>query len=94
MAPATPDVVTLELPDDDRYLGVAIVTVEALAMRAGVDKDEITALHHHVEVAFATHFGKGPPGSRVVVRYEVGDGFLGLGLRLLDGAGTTRGVTS
>lgn len=92
MADATPDVLTLVVPDDPRYLGIAVAAVEGLALRAGVDKDEVAALRDHVEDAFATRFGKGPAGSRVTLRYEVGDGFLGL--RLVDGDGKRRGVTS
>ena len=92
MADAPPDVLTLVVPDDPRYLGVAVATVEGLAIRAGVDKDEVAALRDHVEEAFAARFGKGPAGSSMTLRYEVGDGFLGL--RLLDGNGSRRGVTS
>jgi hypothetical protein len=92
MAEETPDVLTLVVPDDSRYLGVAVAAVEGLALRAGVDKDEVAALRDHLEEAFAARFGKGPAGSSVMLRYEVGDGFLGL--RLLDGNGTRRGVTS
>jgi hypothetical protein len=92
MAEVTPDVLILVVPDDPRYVVVAVATVEGLALRAGVDKDEVAALRDHVEEAFATRFGKGPAGSSVTLRYEVGDGFLGL--RLTDGIATRRGVTS
>ena len=92
MAEATPDVLTLVVPDDPRYLAVAVATVEGLAVRAGVDKEQVAALRDHVEEAFGTRFGKGPAGSTMTLRYEVGDGFLGL--RLVDGNGARRGVTS
>jgi hypothetical protein len=92
MAEVTPDVLTLAVPDDPRYLGVAVATAEALAVRAGIDKEQLAGLVGQLEVAVGERFGQGRSGGRLTLRYEVGDGFLGL--RLLNGAGTTRGVTS
>lgn len=80
MVAATPDVLTLDVPNDPRYLSVAIATVEALALRAGVDRDEVATLLDHLDDAFAARFARGQAGGRVTLRYEVGDGFLGLRL--------------
>ncbi|MEO7556684.1 MAG: hypothetical protein ABIV94_08800 [Acidimicrobiales bacterium] len=92
MAAAAPDVLTLEVPDDVRYLGLAVATVEALALRAGVDRDDVVDLREGLRDAFGARFGRSQGSGRIVLRYEVGDGFLGV--RLLDGAATSRGVTS
>jgi anti-sigma regulatory factor (Ser/Thr protein kinase) len=89
---AAPDVLTLEVPDDPRYLDVAIATVEALAVRAGLDKDELASLRTAVQHALAERLSHRPSGRPIVLRYEVGVGFLGV--RLVDEIDTRRGATS
>lgn len=71
------ETITIELPIDPRYLDVAVAAVEALAQRAGLDKDDLTELRSQVHDALGERLGR-RGGGRVVLRYDVGDGFLGL----------------
>jgi hypothetical protein len=90
MAADASDHLVLTVPDDPRYLGVVVVTMAALAQRAGIDKDDLAGMWSQVEAAIGARLGQG--GGPVTLRYEVGDGFLGV--RLLDGDGTRWGTTS
>jgi len=78
------DLVTLELPVDPRFVEVTLATTEALATRAGMDKADIAELREQVRAALSERLSQRGPG-RVVLRYEVGEGFLGL---RVDGAST------
>jgi len=77
VADARADTIAIELPTDPRYLDVAVAAVEALAVRAGIDKDDVADLRERVHSALAQRLSKRGSG-RVVLRYDVGDGFLGL----------------
>ena len=79
--------VRLELPADPRYVDVALAAVETLAKHVGMDRDDIAELREELRKVLLERMQRG--GSRVVLRYELGDGFLGL--RFDDG---TSGVTS
>jgi anti-sigma regulatory factor (Ser/Thr protein kinase) len=69
------DVVTMELPGDERFIAVAVAAAEALATRAGVNRKELARLRTAVHAVFVDH-GSFDNDARVVLRYELGDGFL------------------
>ena len=79
--------VRLELPADPRFVDVALAAVETLAKHVGMDRDDIAELCDDLRGVLIDRMQRG--GARVVLRYELGDGFLGL--RVDDGAS---GVTS
>ena len=79
--------VRLELPADPRFVDVALAAVETLAKHVGMDRDDIAELRDDLRRVLVERMQRGGP--RVVLRYELGDGFLGL--RVDDGAS---GVTS
>ena len=70
------ETVTLALPADPRFVEVALATAEALATRAGMEKRDIADLRDQLHALLTRRLGQG--GDRVVLRYEVGEGFLGL----------------
>jgi hypothetical protein len=65
------------LPADPRYIDIAIGAIEALADRAGVDRDDVRALHAQVHEVIGARLARGD-GATVTLLYEVGDGFLGV----------------
>ena len=71
------ETVRLELPADPRFVQVALATAEALATRAGMDKDDVADLREEVRGALSRRLDHNGTG-RVVLHYEVGEGFLGL----------------
>lgn len=71
------DVIRLVLPADPRYLDVAIATVEALADRCGVDSGDVATLRAAIHDVLGERLA-GRDGDEIVLRYEVGDGFLGV----------------
>jgi len=79
--------VKLELPADPRFVDVALAAVETLAKHVGMDRDEIAELRDDRYRVYRSLQQRG--GGRVVLSYELGDGFLGL--RVDDAAS---GVTS
>ncbi len=91
MAPE-PDVVQLTVPADPRFLEVAIASIEALAVRAGIDRAQVEALHGDVQALLGARLDHAPAGEPVVLRYEVGEGFLGV--RLVERTAKERGATS
>lgn len=82
------DMIVIELPTDPRYLDVAVAAAEALATRAGIDKNDVADLREQVHAALGERLGRRGEGARVVLRYDVGEGFLGLRV------GEVSGVTS
>ena len=80
------DTIVIELPTDPRYLDVAIAAAEALATRAGIDKNDVTDLRDQVHAALSERLGR-RDGQRVVLRYDVGEGFLGV--RVEEASGVT-----
>lgn len=76
------DIISIDLPTDPRYLDAAVAAVEALAVRAGIDRDDLVELRASVQAALSDRLARKGAG-RVVLRYDVGDGFLGL--RVEDG---------
>jgi hypothetical protein len=85
------DTICIEMPTDPRYLDVAVAAVEALATRAGIDKDDFADLRASVHAALAERISRRGSG-RVTLRYNVGEGFLGLRVEDLPdeaGNGTT-----
>lgn len=96
------DVISIAMPTDPRYLDAAVAAVEALAVRAGIDKNQMCDLRSSVQAALSDRIARHGAG-RIVLRYDVGDGFLGLRVEddngaadAATGAGTedSSGVTS
>ena len=90
------DRIDLTVPADPRYLDVAVAAMEALADRAGVDKDDLPRLRAAIHAALEERLDHRGPEQQVHLAYEVGDGFLGV--RVLDDApdasARTNGATS
>ena len=78
------DLIIIELPTDPRYLDVAVAAAEALATRAGIDKNDVADLRAHVHAALRERLAR-RNGERVVLRYDVGDGFLGVRVEEVSG---------
>ncbi len=68
--------VKLELPADPRLVDVALAAVESLAKHVGMDRDDIAELRDDFRGVLLERMQRG--GARVVLTYELGDGFLGL----------------
>jgi hypothetical protein len=68
--------VKLELPADPRFVDVALAAVETLAKHVGMDRDEIAELRDDLRGVLLERMQRG--SGRVVLRYELGEGFLGL----------------
>jgi hypothetical protein len=77
------DTIAIELPTDPRYVDVAVAAAESLAARAGLDKDDVADLRAQVHAALGERLG-GREASRVVLRYDVGDGFLGVRVEVVN----------
>lgn len=97
------DIISIAMPTDPRYLDAAVAAVEALAARAGIDKNQMCDLRSSVQAALSDRIA-GHGAGRIVLRYDVGDGFLGLRVEEgvdgedvedgVDGGDGSRGVTS
>ena len=71
--------IRLVLPAQSRYVDVAVATMEALAERSGIEADGVAAIRAQVYEALGERMSH-CTGDSVVLRYEVGDGFLGVRL--------------
>jgi hypothetical protein len=71
--------IRLVLPAQSRYLDVAVATMEALADRSGIDAQGVAALRAQVYEVLGERVSR-CEGHSVVLRYEVGDGYLGVRL--------------
>jgi hypothetical protein len=78
------DTIAIELPTDPRYIDVAVAAAEALASRAGLDKDDVAELRARVHAALGERLSH-REGQRVVLRYDVGEGFLGVRVEEITG---------
>ena len=73
------DEIRLILPADPRYLDVAVAAIETLADRAGIDADDLASMRALVHDALGERVSH-RSSEVVALRYEVGDGFLGVRL--------------
>jgi hypothetical protein len=73
------DEIRLVMPADARYLDVAVAAIETLADRAGIDVDDLAAIRALVHDALGERLSH-RTADVVALRYEVGDGYLGVRL--------------
>jgi anti-sigma regulatory factor (Ser/Thr protein kinase) len=73
------DEIRLVLPAQSRYLDVAVATMELLAARSGLDPEGVAAIRAQVYEALGERISH-RSDETIVLRYEVGDGFLGVRL--------------
>jgi hypothetical protein len=71
--------IRLVIPAQSRYIDVAVATIEALAERSRIDADGVAAIRAQVYEALGERVSHCTAES-LVLRYEVGDGFLGVRL--------------
>ena len=75
------ETIRLTIPADPQYVDVAVAAIEALADRAGVDGDELIAIRGAVHRVLAERLAErndDNSSGEVVLRYAVGDGYLGV----------------
>jgi hypothetical protein len=71
--------IRLVLPCQSRYVDVAVVTMEALAERCGLDVDGVASMRTQVYEVLGDRIGH-CKSDEVTLCYEVGEGFLGVRL--------------
>jgi len=71
--------IRLVLPAQARYLDVALAAMQSLADRSGIDADGVAAISAQVYEVLGERISR-CRGDSVVLRYEVGDGYLGVRL--------------
>jgi hypothetical protein len=73
------DQIRLVLPAESRYLDVALTAMEVLAERSGVDPVEIAGLRARIHEVLGERVSH-RSGEELELRFEVGDGYLGVRL--------------
>lgn len=73
------DTIHLVLPTDPRYLDIAVATAQTLADRAGIDSDGVASFRAQLHDALGERIGR-CHGPTVTIRFDVGDGYLGVRL--------------
>jgi len=71
--------IRLVLPAQSRYLDVALAAMQSLADRSGIDGEGLAAIRAQVYEVLGERISR-CTGDSVVLRYEVGDGYLGVRL--------------